>query len=270
MNETCKHIKLIVADLDGTILHDDKSIDEDMNQCIHALNEIGIQFTLASGRNVHIMKNILQELAVTLPYITNNGANMYEHDQCIYERDMESDALLSAFQILEKDALPFIAYTSDAVYTKDASCEELQEFLQRLKGKTKIINGFDATMGVPDSIFKVVIIPQDSKRMQEAYTLINASCQNLQCVRSEDDIFTMTHIDATKGKTLLELLRKERIDPQDVMVFGDNFNDISMFETAGISIAMGNAHSEVKELADYITDTNNQNGVSSFIRKHIL
>ena len=104
-----KGIKLIVADLDGTLLHDDKSLDRNIKS---VLKEKNIPFTFVSGRNVHIIQEYLDELNISLPYITNNGANMFLGNTCIYECPINSNELETCLSILVKREVAFLAYSS--------------------------------------------------------------------------------------------------------------------------------------------------------------
>jgi hydroxymethylpyrimidine pyrophosphatase-like HAD family hydrolase len=111
------------------------------------------------------------------------------------------------------------------------------------------------------------MVNEDTEGMKDIMDQINEYCINLQCVRSEDSIYTITHVNAVKGKTLEYLINLLGIKKEEVMVFGDNFNDMTMFEIAGISVAMENSQNEVKEKADYQAGSNNHNGVSAFLKK---
>lgn len=97
-----KNIKLIVADLDGTLLHDDKSLDRNIKS---VLIEKNVPLTFISGRNVHIIQDYIKELNITLPYITNNGANMFLGDTCIYECPIDSSELKTCLNILDTNKL---------------------------------------------------------------------------------------------------------------------------------------------------------------------
>lgn len=263
------NIRLIVADMDGTLLNDEKHLDSGIKDVIEELNARDIQFTLASGRNIHIMKSYMKELNLNLPCITNNGANIFQNDICMYEQNMMLTELAYAFTILQKQDIPFIAYSNEAVYTNEVA-SETEKFLHRLRGKTKIIVEHNHDSILRNSIFKVVFINDDVDTMLDLMNDINSHCENLHCVRSENEIYTITHIDATKGKTLKKVLTMLCLQPEQVLVFGDNFNDISMFEVAGISVAMKNSQEEVKQKADFIALSNNENGVSEFIKEHLL
>lgn len=258
-------IKLIVADMDGTLLDDRKELDTGIIDVVKELNIRDIQFTLASGRNIHIMKPYLKQLPLSLPFITNNGANIFQNDTCIYEKNMETEELYYAFQVLEKHDIPCIAYSNEAVFTREER-DSIHFFLDRLRGKTPIrIEEKDTIL--KESIFKVVMVNEDTEGMKHIMDQINDYCTYLQCVRSEDSIYTITHINATKGKTLEYLIDLLGIQKEEVMVFGDNFNDMTMFEIAGISVAMENSQNEVKEKADYQAGSNNHNGVSAFLKE---
>lgn len=263
-------IRLIVADMDGTLLTDKKELDKNMYRVIKELEKKNIQFTLASGRNVHILHSYIEELQISLPYIVNNGANVFQNKLCIYEKLMEKEDLKFAFQILKEEQIAWIAYSHDAVYVSEEESADVEAFMQRLKGKTKQYRGQDIEEILPHNIFKVVISSDKVEQMKILMQCINSHCKTLRCVRSEDRVYTITHVDATKGKTLEKLMDMVDVAPEEVLVFGDNFNDLSMFETVKFSVAMENSVPEVKEKASYCTLTNNDYGVSSFIHTHIL
>ena len=136
-------LRLIVADLDGTLLDDEKQLDAGIVDVIKELEKRDIMFTLASGRNIHIMQPYLKELSLQLPFIANNGANMFQGDACIYEKSMESEELAFAFQQLQQQDIPCIAYTDDVVFTTTLQDARLQFFLNRLRGKTRMKHAVD-------------------------------------------------------------------------------------------------------------------------------
>lgn len=262
-------IRLIVADMDGTLLDDDKCLDSEICEMIPKLSNRGIGFTLASGRNVHIIKPFLKDLKIDLPYIANNGANIYQNDKCIYEKSMDPQDLNFALSVISKSCIPYIAYTNHTIYVEQES-PQIQFFLNRLRGKTKICIQHNMEELLKENIFKVVLINENADHMKSVMKTINTADLQLQCVRSEDHIYTLTHNDATKGKTLEKVLDILDINPSQVLVFGDNFNDVSMFEHVGVAVAMRNAQEVLKEKAHYVGKSNNENGVSAFIQEHIL
>lgn len=264
-----KNIKLLVTDMDGTLLNDKKELDSEIITLLPALKERNIIFTFASGRNVHIMKDFVDMVDLKDPYITNNGANMFQGSSCIYESSIEAYELGLSLAILEKENIPYIAYTNEAVYIIRED-PQLTFFLNRLKGKVSILTIASHKELKEFSIFKVVVIHENASMMEEVLHTVNAMNKETHMVRSEGDIYTITNIKATKGKTLLRMMELLHAKPNEVVVFGDNYNDRSMFEEAAYSVAMENADEEIKRAADFVTASNNENGVSAFIKKMIL
>ena len=242
-----KTIKLIVADLDGTLLHDDKSLDRNIKS---VLIEKNVPLTFVSGRNVHIIQDYIKELNITLPYITNNGANMFLGDTCIYELVANKVALL--------------AYTNQTIYSVGYQ-EGLDAFKNRLIGKCEIVEDANIEDIVRESIFKVVMIHPNMERVKDQ---LNSVCDKTVCMQSEGIIYTLTNKDSTKGKTLLKLLKYLDMEPSSVLAFGDNYNDISMFEVVD-GVAVENAQESLKEVAKYLTKSNEDDGVSYFIQNKL-
>lgn len=264
-----QNIRCIVADLDGTLLNEAKELDKDIKGIIEKLRKKDILFTLATGRNVQIMKNFIEELDIKIPYIVNNGACIYQGNQNLYEQTMDEVNLSRALKIFSNEDIPFIAYNSQAIYVHGDK-NILHPFLQRLKGKTVMNFGMDSSNIAKQGIFKIVAVNDDNNNMLLIQALVNDTCRQVRCLRSEDNIYTITHIDATKGKALTRIMKDMDIPLENVLVFGDNFNDVSMFEVAGIAVAMDNAEESIKINADAIASSNSICGVSQFIKEHIL
>ena len=255
-----KTIKLIVADLDGTLLHDDKSLDRNIKS---VLIEKNVPLTFVSGRNVHIIQDYIKELNITLPYI-NNGANMFLGDTCIYECPIDSSELKTCLNILVANKVAFLAYTNQTIYSVGYQ-EGLDAFKNRLIGKCEIVEDANIEDIVRESIFKVVMIHPNMERVKDQ---LNSVCDKTVCMQSEGIIYTLTNKDSTKGKTLLKLLKYLDMEPSSVLAFGDNYNDISMFEVVD-GVAVENAQESLKEVAKYFTKSNEDDGVSYFIQNKL-
>ena len=256
-----KTIKLIVADLDGTLLHDDKSLDRNIKS---VLIEKNVPLTFVSGRNVHIIQDYIKELNITLPYITNNGANMFLGDTCIYECPIDSSELKTCLNILVANKVALLAYTNQTIYSVGYQ-EGLDAFKNRLIGKCEIVEDANIEDIVRESIFKVVMIHPNMERVKDQ---LNSVCDKTVCMQSEGIIYTLTNKDSTKGKTLLKLLKYLDMEPSSVLAFGDNYNDISMFEVVD-GVAVENAQESLKEVAKYLTKSNEDDGVSYFIQNKL-
>lgn len=262
-------IRLIVSDMDGTLLDDNKNMDPHMIQIISQLEQQGIAFTLASGRNIHIMKSFAEQLHLTFPIIANNGANVYLNGTCLYEKCMDSQDLQTALNIVKEKQLSFLAYTNDTVYVYEVVDDpSLQTFLKRLINKTKIVYIQNVDEIKQASILKVVIPSSNEKKMGLVLQEIHQCVHTLYGMQSENHIYTLSHIEVNKGNAIMYLCDKYKIKKEEILVFGDSFNDISMFNIAYIKVAMKNANKELQAIATHQTNTNNEFGVSQFIKKH--
>lgn len=223
-----------------------------------------IPLTFISGRNVHIIQEYLNELDITYPYITNNGANMFLGKECIYECAIESFELKQCIEVLKQNGVAFLAYTNEKIFSFGTQ-PGLTNFINRLIGKCEIIYSENFDQMEKESIFKVVMI---HPKMEEIKDRINLLCKKTVCMQSEGQIYTLTHVDATKGKTLLKLLDYLNIKPEEVLAFGDNYNDISMFEVVD-GVAVENAQDHLKKVSKYHTKSNDEDGVSYFINRYV-
>lgn len=254
------NIKLIVCDLDGTLLDDEKNLDANI---VSVLKDINIPFTFASGRNVQIVQRYLKELDIKLPYICNNGANIFDKDECVLETPIVASELNGALRLLNKHYIPFLAYTRGTIY-QFGNNATLDWFVQRLIGTTIIKHDV-----YPEGdVFKVVITPGDDKEMMEVAEEIRKLYPNTECARSEGPNYCLTNKHSNKGFGLEWLMKHLGLNKDEVLVFGDNYNDIPMFEVVSNSVAMSEASQEVKDHATYVCGSNNECGVSNFLKDH--
>lgn len=260
-----KGVQLILFDLDGTLLHEDKNINMSI---VELLNDKKIPFTFISGRTFQMMQDLLKLFDVHLPYVTNNGANIFLGNQCIYEKCIELKELMSIIQILRTYNISFLAYSNTKVFCEGEQ-PELLNFKKRIEDKCEIVSEFKDEEIRKSNIFKIVIVKSDSEFFFDACKEINTLCKKSHCVQSEDAVFTINHCDISKGEATQWLLNYLKVNKEKVLAFGDNYNDVPMFKKVGISVAMNNSVKEVKNQADYVTLSNDEDGVTWFIKKYI-
>lgn len=267
--EKLTDIRLVLADLDGTLLDEQKQLDSEIIDVAQQLKAKGIALSFASGRNMHIMQDYIDRLQVELPYITNNGANMFVKKECVYECCIVPEELKDTLSVIVERQIPFIAYSNFVVYPI-GSHPALTTFLQRLIGKSEIDSCEDLDTICGQSIFKVVLVHEDEVLMKAVMDHINQHCRETHCVRSEGDVYTVTHASASKGSAVKRLLELTGIAPEQTIVFGDNYNDTSMFAVVKHSVAMENAIEDIKKEATYVTKSNEEHGVSWFLKTYVL
>lgn len=260
-------IKLIVADCDGTILDDNKKLDTELKNVIAKLNQQGIVFTLATGRNIFLMKDIIDDLELEYPYIINNGANIYKKNNSVKNYTLPGDSINSIMQILENNDFPFLAYTENELFMSGIH-DLLEVFKVRLRGKLEQIN-YNSEMNLSNKeIIKITIAVDNLDKINEVKKIIDEKFPMVNFKRSEGMLFSITSIEATKGNAIKTIANMFHVNKEEIMVFGDNYNDITMFDVAGVGVAMGNSDDAIKNLASHATLDNNHNGVSEFLIKY--
>jgi Cof subfamily protein (haloacid dehalogenase superfamily) len=257
-------IQLAVSDLDGTLLHDDKTLDTNI---LEVKEKLPFPFTVCSGRNVFAMQAVLDQIKPGIPYIANNGASIFEDGKLIWKQAIDHQDVLKAVEYLIENEVPFLAYEVNGV-SYFGTNPKLEAFKNRLIGRCDVWP-VEKDKLEEDQILKLAVICPDQAKLEKAAEDIEKLCHNSVFVKSEDAVYSLSHQDATKGKAVEWVAQKLGIDPENVIVFGDNDNDISMFEAAGTAVAVADALDDVKAHADYVTLSNNQDGVSDFLKQYV-
>ena len=142
-------------------------------------------------------------------------------------------------------------------------------FRKRFEGVLPIVDNASIHEVCANTINKIMCIDKDLDKVQEFANKINLYCEHVHCERAEGNAFVMVNRQASKGLALKNLLKLLHISSEEVVVFGDNYNDVSMFEAVKYSVCMENADKDVKDKATFICGSNDMNGVSDFIQKYI-
>ena len=262
----CLMIKLIACDLDGTALDDQKNIDSGLKEVIGKLKEKGILFTVASGRNKELIRRFVEDLEIEIPYICNNGANIYHGNELINVDCIPSEHVSDIARLLYEKGVVFRVYSIEDVF-----CNKISDFfLARTKGFTKPFKDYSPEIDL--SKYHVVKIAgdfNDCEEIIEDVQKIVRAYPGTDFFRVEPDVYCVNSISANKGDSLKKVCDNLGIEMgKEVMSFGDNENDLSMLKGSKISVAMGNSEENVKEEADYICLDNNHNGVSEFLKEY--
>ena len=260
-----KGIKLIVADLDGTLLKSDKSLDDNIKDVISGQD---YKFTIASGRSMILVKNFISELNIDLPYITNNGAEIYQSDACVKQYSIPDEEVKFILKQVQEFDLECHANAENCIYTM-GKIDLILPFRKRFEGVLPIVDNASIHEVCANTINKIMCIDKDLNKVQEFANKINLYCEHVHCERAEGNAFVMVNRQASKGLALNNLLKLLHISSEEVVVFGDNYNDVSMFEAVKYSVCMENADEDVKDKATFICRSNDLNGVSDFIQKYI-
>jgi len=261
-------IKLIAIDLDDTLLRNDLTISSRARNAIRRAADAGVKVTLATGRMYASALPFARELNLNLPLITYQGALVkYAGGEVVYHKPLP----LSLSRQIVKFILPYgyhlNVYINDELYMETASPEG-QRYLSISKVPVHLVENLPETI-VQDPT-KLLVIAEEPQLDALAGDIRPAFGAHVNITKSKPHFLEIGHIKATKGLALERLARSLNLEASQVMAIGDSWNDLDMIEYAGIGVAMANALPEIKEIADYVTCNNDDDGVAEAIEKLVL
>lgn len=279
-------IRIIASDMDGTLLNNKHDIDEETVEAIRKAEEAGIIFAISTGREYDSVKGILEKHNIKAQCVLSNGAEYREEEGNILDViNINEEAAKKIIKMLNENKLSARIFTDKGVFTTSTKEEALQEVVFRTMtfnpGTTeeearkiaetqgfftclKYIDNIEKFFSEGIEVRKFVAFHKDIELINKMKMLIS-EIPGLAISSSFRDNIEVTDINAQKGIILEKVAKKMSIDSKEVMILGDSFNDYSMFEIFEESVAMKNAIPEVKAIAKYITDSNDNLGVAKAI-----
>ncbi len=263
-------IKLIASDMDGTLLNDNHEIDKATAEAIKKAEESGIIFVISTGREYENVKYILDKKDIKCQCILSNGnensakeiIQIFKDNNISYRMFTDKGIFTTSTREKALEELTFRTLTFDKNLTKEEAKKiaEKENFFTCLKYVEDVEKFFEDGI----EIRKFVAFHEDIELLNKLKRQIE-KIGGLAISSSFNDNIEITDINAQKGIILEKVITKMGIDKKDVVILGDSFNDYSMFEIFEESVAMKNAIPEVKKIAKYITDTNDNQGVAKAI-----
>lgn len=263
-------IKMLVLDIDGTIFKKDYTITNTLKKSLQNLVKRGIKVVLCTGRMYAATKSIAEEIGLNTPVICYQGGlikNFYEDSTTICETTVQPNLALEIVKELKKRNIFFNLYINDKLIV-EKDCDYIKEYVRARNLAYKIVENCEVLdyscvnkiLAIDDD---TVLISNLQKEMAEKYK------DSLYIVKSTPRFCEFSNINATKGNAVKYLANMWNIEQAEIMACGDNDNDIEMLLAAGTKVAMGNATEGLKEIADFITDTVDNDGVVIAINKYI-
>lgn len=277
-------MRLIALDLDGTTFNSKKEISKENIEAIKNAQAQGHKVMVLSGRALDEITPDLEKYGLHCPIGTNNGASIYVNDRAIRMITLEPEAIKAIAFELDKEMMPYTVSTSKGVYAPQDWMQRLENMLfnsgtakeelemykafamqyghQQLQHINDILN--DESTHI-QKYFAFTIDPIQKKRFEAFLETIN----NVS-LASTNTYLDIMHQQASKGNALKFIAEYYHIPLKDTVAIGDESNDISMFNIAGLAIAMGNARDEVKKHSDVVTLSNDENGVAYALNHFVL
>ena len=259
-------MKLIACDLDGTLLDDQKRPDPYLKELLPQLNERGIQFTIVSGRNEEIMDQYVDYYDCHLPYVTNNGGNIYKDHVCIENDCIPSSYNTAYLRALYERGVAFRAYAVEGFYAYSAT----DFFTKRMASVIHLMKPYDPLEDQSQyHFYKITADFQDHPEELEGFQeFVRRELPEMSFLKAENYVYCANSKTATKGLALKKVCGMLGISMEEVIAFGDNATDLSMLETAGMGVAVGNSSEDIKKRCDHVCGDNNHHGVSLFLKEY--
>jgi|YNPMSStandDraft_1061717.scaffolds.fasta_scaffold01146_12 Cof subfamily protein (haloacid dehalogenase superfamily) len=250
-------IKLLVTDLDGTILFND-SFPQIVREGIERLSSYGIKVCIASGRMLSSIYNYYRILGLDTPIIAYNGAMIGDKDlNILYHKPIEFSVWFKVFRILYKKDFQINLYFNDNLYIFRKNVYGDRYPLQN-KVQAKFVDDPDEIPGLPTT--KVLGIGPPEIVEETRIELKKIFDSNLYITTSSPTYLEIMDSGVSKGRALMFLSQMLKIPVTDIAGLGDSFNDLELIRDAGIGITFKNSPQELKDVADYVTESNSPEG----------
>ncbi|MNB81897.1 Sugar phosphatase YidA [compost metagenome] len=261
--------KLIAIDIDDTLINDDKEVTPATQKALEAAVAAGVVVTLATGRAYASAQAIARQTGLNVPIITYQGAlvkNLLD-EKVLYERYVPQDAVRKLFEYCIEHNLHLQTYIDDKLYSR----EENQKLIDYAAlNKTQYYIEPDWKKLLDYQTPKLLIIDDPDFLDELAPKLHELLGEEVHITKSKPHFLEIMHKEGTKGLALEFLADYFKCDLSQTIAVGDSWNDHEMLETAGLGVAMANAIPALKEIANYVTASNNEDGVKQVIDKFIL
>ena len=269
-NKALKNIKLIVTDIDGTLLNDNGEVGSESKKLVKELMKLNVMVSFATGRLHSAVTEIAKELSLNGYIISLDGALIknYTSDKTIYESYLSTNQVKKAITLSEKNLVNIVLCRASAIYYTEnnsvipsllskygASYIKVDSYQEYISGTLEIVCSSD--------------IKESIKQMEEKFNFPYTLGCNTSYFRSKknENIFYLEirKAGSSKGKAVTRILKHLSIKPTQTAVVGDWYNDITMFQTKAVKVAMANAISELLNVADIVTaKSNKEDGIAEF------
>ena len=288
--------KLLAIDLDGTLLNSYGQISEENKNAIKKALEQNVEVVLASGRSNMSVKNLADEVNANNYIICGNGAIVYDlkKEEIIYSNLLNKNKVMQLVKICDENSIYYSVYTKDTIITKNLNYNVLfyhQENASKPDNKKTNIqivqDIYNYILNSPEEEYIKIVICDDSsiifnsiiKKMKtiKGVDVLDVGHMSRKIIKSGTEEFSIEYFyteinnkNVDKWTALSYLIEKLGIKKEEVITIGDNVNDKIMIENAGLGVAMENSAPDIKQIADVVTSTNNENGVAKIIEEVML
>lgn len=273
-------IRLIVADLDGTLLDSAHQIGPLTDQAVQAAIDQGVLFSVATGKTYPSTVDVIRRYDIRIPVISNNGTVLNAPDGTVlWEDPIPLDLALESIRLARKAGILPIVYAGPDLIAAplngdlEAIHRNARILMDHYEPPPRIVDDLERALQTDYHPHKIIFMKsEDLDAVARFQTMLEREfAGRADVMRSGlDALFEILPLGVSKANALDVLLARLGIAPDETMTLGDNSNDLAMIRLAGIGVAMGHAPEHVRAGADFVTGTNDEDGAGHAIRKFVL
>jgi Cof subfamily protein (haloacid dehalogenase superfamily) len=263
-------VKLLLADVDGTLVTQQKILTDRAIEAVHKLHDAGILFAITSGRPPRGMAMLIEPLDIQTPISAFNGGLIVDRDMTVLEqRVLPEDLVVPVTDTMSAFKLDVWVYRGADWYVPKADGPHVAREAWTVKFEPKVMT--DGVNGLTDSVAKLVGVSDDTDAVERATSAVRDEFgDHVTAAQSQPYYLDVTHPKANKGEVARYLAAQYKLAPEEIATIGDMPNDVLMFAHSGLSIAMGQSSTEVKRAARRVTTANDNEGFANAVDSFIL
>jgi len=261
-------IRAVLADVDGTLVTQEKVLTDRATEAVARLREAGIEFAVTSGRPPRGMSMLIGPLALTTPIAAFNGGVIVRPDMSVIEQKTISGSVVSAaIELLNSSELDVWVYSGADWLVRDGKAPHVDREAETVGFAPTIVDSYDSVkdvakiVGVSDDL---ALVAATTQRARERLG------DDVSAAQSQPYYLDITHPRANKGEVVAYLSAQLGIPAEQFATIGDMPNDVLMFARSGLSIAMGNADREVQRAARRVSASNEDDGFAKAMESFVL
>jgi transaldolase len=267
--QEARSIAAVLTDVDGTLVTKDKVLTSRALQSVKSLRERGIVFTITSGRPPFGMRSLVEPLGLTMPMAAFNGGVIVLPDLSILnEQQLPPYVLPALIDMIQAHGLDIFLFRATDWYVRSLEAPRVSREASNVQRPPIVVSNFEDVM---TDVVKIVGVSEDHPRVVACEAAVQKHFgTQVSAARSTPQYLDVTHPSANKGVVIERLSRYLKIPLDQIAVLGDQPNDVLMFRKSGLSIAMGNASDEVKQQANAVTTSFEEEGFANAVERFIL
>ena len=262
-------IRLLIADVDGTLVTQEKVLTPRARDAVQKLREAGIAFAITSGRPPRGMSMLVGPLELTTPIAAFNGGLLVNPDLSpIEEQTLPTAIVAQVIETIGRHKLDVWVYRGADWFVRDPKAPHVDREQWTVKFAPTVVPSFDK---LQEHVVKIVGISDDLALVARCEADVRKQFgDHVSAARSQPYYLDVTHPNANKGAVVRRLSALLEVPTEQIATIGDMPNDVLMFALSGLSIAVGNASLEVQRAARRVSTSNEDEGFANAVERYVL